>query len=84
LLRELHVLLHRRLASQSQPGKRYRLREPAAIADEMVALQRTRGIDVFVFHDDNFFVPGHRKNAERFAALADALDARGLPASPPS
>ncbi len=63
---------------QSQPGKRYRLREPSAIADEMVALQRTRGIDVFVFHDDNFFVPGHRKNAERFAALADALEARGI------
>ncbi len=63
---------------ESQPGKRYRLREPADVADEMVALQRTRGIDIFVFHDDNFFVPGHRKNAERFARLADALEARGI------
>ncbi len=63
---------------ESQPGKRYRLREPADVADEMVALQRQRGIEVFVFHDDNFFVPGHKKNSERFNALADALEARGM------
>jgi anaerobic magnesium-protoporphyrin IX monomethyl ester cyclase len=63
---------------QSLPGKRYRLREVDDVADEMVELKRTRGIDIFVFHDDNFFVPGHRKNAERFAALADALDRRDI------
>jgi radical SAM superfamily enzyme YgiQ (UPF0313 family) len=63
---------------QSLPGKRYRLREVEAVADEMVALQRTRGIDIFVFHDDNFFVPGHKRNRERIAALADALEARGI------
>jgi radical SAM superfamily enzyme YgiQ (UPF0313 family) len=63
---------------ESQPGKRYRLRTPEDVADEMVALQRGRGIEVFVFHDDNFFVPGHRKNVDRFNALADALEARGM------
>jgi hypothetical protein len=63
---------------ETQPGKRYRLRTVEDIADEMVDEQRQRGIDIFVFHDDNFFVPGHKKNAERFAALADALDARGM------
>ncbi len=63
---------------QSLPGKRYRLRDVACIADEMVAMQRERGVDVFVFHDDNFFLPGHKKNLERFTALADALDARGI------
>jgi radical SAM superfamily enzyme YgiQ (UPF0313 family) len=63
---------------QSLPGKRYRLRDVAAVADEMVALKRERGIDIFVFHDDNFFVPGHKKNAERFSALADALESRGI------
>jgi anaerobic magnesium-protoporphyrin IX monomethyl ester cyclase len=63
---------------QSLPGKRYRIREVDDVADEMLELQRTRGIDVFVFHDDNFFVPGHRQNRERFAALADALDRRKL------
>lgn len=63
---------------QSLPGKRYRLREVEDVADEMVAMQRSRGIDVFVFHDDNFFVPNHRKNIERFEALADALERRGI------
>jgi len=63
---------------QSLPGKRYRLRDVRAVAAEMVALQRTRGIDIFVFHDDNFFVPGHKRNIDRFNALADALEAEGI------
>ncbi|AKV00371.1 Radical SAM domain protein [Labilithrix luteola] len=63
---------------QSLPGKRYRLRDVDDVAAEMVEMQRTRGIDIFVFHDDNFFVPGHRKNIDRFNALADALERRGI------
>ncbi|HEX2573323.1 MAG TPA: radical SAM protein [Polyangia bacterium] len=63
---------------QSLPGKRYRLRDVEDIADEMVALERERGVEVFVFHDDNFFLPGHRRNVERLSALADALEARGI------
>ncbi len=63
---------------QSLPGKRYRLRDVADVADEMIELQKTRGIDIFVFHDDNFFVPGHKKNRERLSALADALEARKI------
>lgn len=63
---------------QTLPGRRYRLREVADVADEMLADHRARGTEIFVFHDDNFFMPGHRKNVERFSALADALEARGL------
>lgn len=63
---------------QSLPGKRYRVRDPEEVAKEMVALQRQRGVDIFVFHDDNFFVPGHKKNRERFSALADALEKHGV------
>jgi radical SAM superfamily enzyme YgiQ (UPF0313 family) len=63
---------------ESQPGKRYRLREPDDVAAEMVELYVERGVEIFVFHDDNFFVPGHKKNAARFAALADALERRGI------
>jgi len=63
---------------QSLPGKRYRIREVDDVAAEMVELQRTRNIDIFVFHDDNFFVPGHRQNRERFAALADALEKQAI------
>jgi radical SAM superfamily enzyme YgiQ (UPF0313 family) len=63
---------------QSLPGKRYRLRDVEAVADEMLELKRARGVDVFVFHDDNFFLPGHKKNLERLTALADALDRREI------
>lgn len=63
---------------QSLPGKRYRVRDPADVAEEMAALQRERGIEIFVFHDDNLFVPGHRKNKARLTALADALDTCGV------
>lgn len=63
---------------QSLPGKRYRLRDVDDVAAEMVAEKRERGVEIFVFHDDNFFVPGHRHNKERFTALADALDRRGI------
>jgi radical SAM superfamily enzyme YgiQ (UPF0313 family) len=63
---------------QSLPGKRYRLRDVESVADEMVWMNQARGVDIFVFHDDNFFMPGHKKNKERFSALADALEARGI------
>ena len=63
---------------QTLPGKRYRLRELDDVADEMAAMQRERGIEIFVFHDDNFFVPSHVKNLERLNALADALEAAGV------
>lgn len=63
---------------QTLPGRRYRVREVEDIADEMVADHRARGTEIFVFHDDNFFMPGHKKNLDRFNALADAIEARGL------
>ena len=63
---------------QTLPGRRYRVREPDDVAAEMVAMQRERGVDIFVFHDDNFFLPGHAKNLARFHALADALERRGI------
>jgi radical SAM superfamily enzyme YgiQ (UPF0313 family) len=63
---------------QTLPGKRYRLRDMESVADEMAAQHRERGVDIFVFHDDNFFIPNHAKSKERLLALADALDRRGV------
>jgi anaerobic magnesium-protoporphyrin IX monomethyl ester cyclase len=63
---------------QTLPGKRYRLRDPADVAAEMAAMQRERGIDIFVFHDDNFFIPNHGKSLARLHALADAIEAQGM------
>lgn len=63
---------------QTLPGKRYRLRPVEDVADEMVALRQERGVDTFVFHDDNFFLPNPARSLERIEALGDALDARGI------
>jgi hypothetical protein len=63
---------------QTLPGKRYRVRPVEEVADEMVALQRDRGVEVFIFHDDNFFVPSKKVNLQRLTGLADALDERGI------
>jgi radical SAM superfamily enzyme YgiQ (UPF0313 family) len=63
---------------QTLPGKRYRLRDPADVAKEMARMQREQGIDVFVFHDDNFFIPSHEKSLARLHALADAIVAEGV------
>ena len=63
---------------QTLPGKRYRVRSPEEVADEMVQMQAERGIEIFIFHDDNFFVPNKKKNLTRFHALADALEARDI------
>jgi radical SAM superfamily enzyme YgiQ (UPF0313 family) len=63
---------------EANPGKRYRSRPLADVADEMMFLHRERGVEIFVFQDDNFFLPGPKRNAERFNALADALEERGI------
>lgn len=63
---------------QTLPGKRYRLRPVEDIADEMAALARERGVDTFIFHDDNFFLPTPERSLARIEALADALEARGV------
>lgn len=63
---------------QVLPGKRYRVRPPEQVADEMVALKRERGVEIFIFHDDNFFVPSAKWNLERINALADALEQREI------
>src|SRR5580765_5121387 len=63
---------------QTLPGKRYRLREPGDVAAEMAAMQRERGVQIFVFHDDNFFIPNHGKSLARLHALADAIASEGL------
>jgi radical SAM superfamily enzyme YgiQ (UPF0313 family) len=63
---------------QTQPGKRFRLRPVEDVADEMAELHHQRKIEIFIFHDDNFFLPNRAQTLKRIAALADALDRRGV------
>ncbi len=62
----------------SESGVRFRTRSVEDVADEMAWLHDRRGVDLFTFHDDNFFIPGHRRCLDRIEGLADALDARGV------
>lgn len=66
--------LHR----NASPEERHRLRDVNDIADEMARLHAERGTEIFIFHDDNFFLPSQRESLERVHALGDALAARGL------
>jgi len=63
---------------QTQPGKRFRLRPVEDIADEMADLHHQRKTEIFIFHDDNFFLPTRAHTLKRIAGLADALDQRGV------
>ena len=63
---------------KGSPGKRFRLRTVEDVADEMAWQQRERGIEIFVFQDDNFFLPKSSASLARIHGLADALAARGV------
>jgi anaerobic magnesium-protoporphyrin IX monomethyl ester cyclase len=59
-------------------GRRFRLRDVDDIADEMAEQHRRRGVEIFNFQDDNFFLPRPEASLERIHGLADALDSRGV------
>jgi radical SAM superfamily enzyme YgiQ (UPF0313 family) len=63
---------------RSAGGPMYRLRSPENVADEMAELRRTRGVRMFVFHDDDFFTRDQPRDLARVTALRDALRARGV------
>jgi len=58
-------------------GPRLRLREPAAVAEEIAGLY-ARGYRIFNFHDDNFFLPDRRQSLQRFWRLRGELQGRGV------
>lgn len=58
-------------------GPRLRLRAPEQIADEMADLYR-RGVRIFNFHDDNFFLDDVAETRARVEALERAWQRRGL------
>jgi len=59
-------------------GARYRMRSPEEIAREMKQEYELRGVRLFVFHDDNFFVPHAPKNLKRYRRLGELLRAEGM------
>jgi radical SAM superfamily enzyme YgiQ (UPF0313 family) len=59
-------------------GPRYRMRSPENIVREMKEEYDRRGARLFVFHDDNFFVPSPARNIKRYRRMAELIDAEGM------
>lgn len=64
--------------AENADGARYRRRSPEDIAREMRQEYRERGVRLFVFHDDNFFVPSREQNLARYRRLKALLDEAGM------
>jgi radical SAM family protein len=64
--------------ADSAKGPRYRMRSPENVVAEMKQEHERRGVRLFVFHDDNFFLPYLPKNLERGRRLAALLREAGL------
>ncbi|MBI4956271.1 MAG: radical SAM protein [Myxococcales bacterium] len=63
---------------KSAGGPKYRMRSADNVAEEMAELRRKRGVRMFVFHDDDFFVRDRATDLARVTALRDALRRRGV------
>ena len=59
-------------------GAALRQRRAEEVAAEMARLYHERGVRIYNFHDDNFFLPDEADNIRRFEDLRDALNALGV------
>lgn len=64
--------------AENADGARYRMRSPDNIVAEMSLEYHERGVRLFVFHDDNFFVPSRSKNLARYERMARLMRRAGL------
>jgi radical SAM superfamily enzyme YgiQ (UPF0313 family) len=65
-------------AYTSEQKKRYRLRRPEAVADEIAAVHHERGARVIFIQDDLFVLPSETKTIERTERLSEALRKNGV------
>lgn len=64
---------------EAKGALRWRVRPADDVAAEMATMHHEHGIDVFIFHDDDFFVPSHGERVlDRIHAIADGLEARSV------
>jgi radical SAM superfamily enzyme YgiQ (UPF0313 family) len=64
--------------AENADGARYRRRSVESIVDEMRGEYFGRGVRLFIFHDDNFFVPSAEQNLKRYSRLKTLLDDAGI------
>jgi hypothetical protein len=65
-------------AYTSEQKKRYRLRKPEAVADEMARQYRERAARVFFVQDDLFVLPSEARSVERIQRFTQALAERAV------
>lgn len=65
-------------AYTTEQQKRYRLRRPEAVADEIASLYHDRHARVLFFQDDLFVLPGEAATIQRVGRFTRALRARGV------
>jgi anaerobic magnesium-protoporphyrin IX monomethyl ester cyclase len=64
--------------AENARGPRYRRRAPEDVVAEMRREREGRGVRLFVFHDDNFFLPHRPTNLERYRRFGECLRREGL------
>lgn len=65
-------------AYTTEQKKRYRLRRPDAVAEEVAVQYRERGARVMFVQDDLFVLPNEKRSVERVERLTAALAERGV------
>jgi radical SAM superfamily enzyme YgiQ (UPF0313 family) len=63
---------------QNAKGPRYRKRSPESVVEEMKLEYDRRGVRLFIFHDDNFFLPRRGLNIKRYRELRDLMTEAGM------
>ncbi len=59
-------------------GRGFRQRDPACVAAELAMLYHRRGVRIFNFQDDNFFLPTAAASMARLVALQAAMQDEGV------
>ena len=59
-------------------GARYRRRSPENVVKEMSELYHRRGVRLFIFQDDNFFLPTVAPNIKRYRRLEELMREEGM------
>lgn len=59
-------------------GKKFAIRSPENIAEEIAELYHRYGVRLFQFHDDNFMLPSKEETIERLKALKRAIEVKNV------
>jgi len=59
-------------------GKKFDLRSPENVAEEIGSLYHKKGVRLFQFHDDNFMLPSKEETVNRINDLKKAIEEKGI------